>query len=194
MPKGVAKTVTQKKNDVSLKIEKIDEQINKLLERLDSMKDKKSKLEENLSKLKLEENQQNITGFKTKKWKSAINWLDKNKDEYFTIVAIRHIPNAKSSESQYEYAIYEESNRTEGYCIRGIVGTDLYSNNSANVDTKKELCNLFPLKTKDKSQFNILYKKYLDDVKDDNYSDNYAQYIYDAIKYLFLKNGFYIVY
>lgn len=194
MPKGNVKTITQKKNDVNIKIEKLDEQINKLTDRLNSMSIKKSKLQENLLKLKLEESQQNITGFKTKKWKSAIDWLDKNKDEYFTIVAMKHIPNAKHGKSQYEYAVYEEANRTEGYCIRGIVGTDFYSNDSANVATKKDLCNLLPLNSNHKKEFNKLYKKYLDDVKDDNYSDDYAQNIYDAIKYLFLKNGFYIVY
>ena len=65
MPKGNVKTITQKKNDVNIKIEKLDEQINKLTDRLNSMSIKKSKLQENLLKLKLEESQQNITGFKT---------------------------------------------------------------------------------------------------------------------------------
>ena len=109
MPKGSVKTITQKKDDVNIKIEKLDEQINKLTDKLNSMRIKKSTLQENLLKLKLEENQQNITGFKTKKWKSAIDWLDKNKDEYFTIVAMKHIPNAKRGKSKYEYAIYEEA-------------------------------------------------------------------------------------
>ena len=55
-----------------------------------------------------------------------MKWVEKERHEYVTFLALKHLPTAKKREASYEFAFYEAVNRGEASCGRGAVGTHLY--------------------------------------------------------------------
>ena len=79
---------------------------------------------------------------------SAIQWLEEKSNNYITIKALKHIPNTKKGETQYEYTYYEEANRGDPVCGRGLIGIFLKECDIVSADCDKELLELFPIKKK----------------------------------------------
>ena len=116
---------------------------------------------------------------------SAIQWLEEKSNNYTTIKALKHIPNTKKGETQYEYAYYEEANRGNPVCGRGLVGIKFFEDsNIVSAECDKELLELFPIKKK--KNFNKLFKIYKNQEDLEKLNEN----LLDAIKVLFTESGF----
>ena len=76
----------------------------------------------------------------------AINWCknEKIKDDYITEMFIKH-----TSDGIYEYIIYEQMNRGESVCEKGIVGARNYKN-MASAESEKEMLEMFHVTNKEK--------------------------------------------
>jgi hypothetical protein len=141
----------------------------------------------------------NNTGYSGKKWDNAIKWVKKETDDCITYIALKYIPNAKIGETSYEFAFYEEANRRNAICGRGLVGMHLFEADIVSATSRNELLELFPIDNPQilatfNTKFN-LFEDYVnneisDEDKFEEYEDKYDITLFEAITCLINGSGF----
>ena len=140
------------------------------------------------------------SAYRDVQWDCAMKWVEQERDEYVTYLALKHLPTAKKGEASYEFAFYEAVNRGEASCGRGLVGTHLYDARIATAGTRSgsrsysqfraQLLELYPTDPETAASFIQKFNAFVEYDKTGKDEEDGSPKIDDAITYLIRAAGF----